>query len=325
MDIDNVIKEAQDLLSKETEWKKRYKDYVTVFIDNKEFIEEIRNKFYEYPPLYFYILTTNIIKAKNTLYLDVRYRGQSVATLEATHNGITLTTDDKKYENNLRDFDCGIKLEQAPWRGKEASEFRSFFKNREYSRNRTIDNKGKEEHNVQSLLLKEFSKDNSIDKQVKGIQPVMFDSMRFGMPTPLKASNHKELSYAKQYGGEIDILARTGGGRNSTYLTVIEVKYKNNQKKAAKDALKQAIRYAVFIRELLRSESGKEWYEIFGFGGNIPKPLTIRVACAMPDDFPDKSFANQKFSVGDDIIECHYIYFKYDGERVYDFQTSLNQ
>jgi hypothetical protein len=143
------------------------------------------------------------------------------------------------------------------------------------------------------------------------------------MPTPISASNHKApLKYSKSKGGGIDILARTGRGPHAT-LTVIEVKDENTDKEPPEAALKQAIQYAVFIRELLRSDCGEAWYKIFGFTGGIPKNLKIRVACAMPDDNLDKSFAKKTCSIGSDTIECHYIYFKYDGKRLSDFQTSL--
>jgi hypothetical protein len=147
------------------------------------------------------------------------------------------------------------------------------------------------------------------------------------MPTPIGASDHKKLIYAKQYGGGIDIFARTKKGR-ATYLTVIEVKDEYNPKEPPKDALIQAIQYAVFIRELLRSDCGENWYKIFGFSGAIPKKLKLRAVCAMP--LPDnnvvnvdKSFEKQTYQIGCDEIECHYIYFKYDGRQLYDFQTSL--
>ena len=148
--------------------------------------------------------------------------------------------------------------------------------------------------------------------------------IKFSMPTPLSASHHsKPTKYTKSYRGAIDIFARTGKGGKNTYLTVIEVKVINNSKVRPQNALKQGIQYAVFIRELLRSEKGQDWYSIFGFSGKLPKKLKIRVACAMPDDFIDKSFANKKHGVGCDEIECHYIYFKYNGKRITNFQSSL--
>jgi hypothetical protein len=325
MIMENVINEVQVLLSYNNEWVERYKKYAEKMKGNMGFFEENRKKFYESRPLHFYITTTNAKNSTN-LILDMRYGGQSVATLKANKENISLYTVGKD-ENNYRDFNCEIKLDKnIKWGDTNASKFRSFFKNRDYSRNKTNNNKRNEEHFVEHLLLTEFSKRNANDKPILGIQPIKFCGIRFGIPTPISASDHKKVTYAYQMGGGIDILARTGRGKHSTYLTVIEVKDENIKQEPPKEALKQAIQYAVFIRELLRSEIGKDWYEIFGFKGNIPKNLTIRVACAMPykdDNDMDKSFEKSIYPIGNDKIECHYIYFQYDGKKIDNFHTSL--
>ena len=325
MDRDAVIKEAQDLLLQNSEeWQPRFNGYAENLLAN------IRNKkhplyarqFKEYPPLRFYVSTSNIKNTSSPIFLDIRYRGQSVATLKTSSNGNTISTKTRE-KTNLRDFGCKIKLDDD-WRSPLATDFRSFFKNRENSRNKTIDNKGNEEHNAESLLLTEFSKLSSANKQLLNIQPVKLFGIKFSMPTPLSASHHsKPVKYTKSYRGAIDIFARTGKGGTDTYLTVIEVKIENNSKVRPQDALKQGVQYAVFIRELLRSEKGQDWYAIFGFSGKLPKKIKIRVACAMPDDFIDKSFANKKHAIGCDEIECHYIYFKYDRKKITNFQSSL--
>jgi len=319
MSIVTIIKGVQGLLSLNSEWKKRYNGYANKLLANINVIQSNRRKFNEFPPLAFYISTTSAKNAKSKLILDVRYRGQSVATLKANPNDITISTK-QQHVNNLRDFNCDITLNDISWREAQVGEFRKFFKNRVNSRI----NKGKknEEHNVENLLLSEFSKRIGKNKQITGIQPVKICGNRFGMPTPISASNHKALKYAKQHGGGIDVFARTGRGR-ATYLTVIEVKDENNSNEPPAMALEQAIKYAVFIRELLRSDSGKYWYKIFGFNRAIPEKLTIRAACAMPDDIIDKTFAKHTYPIGNDIIECHYIYFKYDGKQLSYFQTSL--
>lgn len=319
--METIIKEVQDMLSEKSEWLERYTRYAESFHANIDVIKSNRSIFYEFPPLYFYISNTNTINAKSSLLLDVRYRGQSVARLKINKNNITISTT-KKDKENLRDFDCDIQLNNIPWLAPEAREFRKFFKNRDYLRNENVGNKKNEEHNVENLLLSEFSKPSSIGKQITGIQPIKIDKIRFGMPTPISASNHKVLKYSNHNGGGIDIFARTRKGF-STYLTVIEVKDENNAKEPPMEALKQSIQYAVFIRELLRSACGKNWYKIFGFKGAIPKNLKIRAICAMPDDNLDKSFAKKTYLIGEDKIECHYIYFKYDGKQLTDFQTSL--
>ena len=320
--MDTLIKEAQKLISGNSEWVARYNGYAENLLANIDVIKFNRSKFNEFSPLYFYISTTAAKNASAKLKLDVRYRGQSVATLTTNKNSNTLSTR-KQDDKNLRDFNCDIQLNDIPWQESKAREFRKFFRNRPYSRNHNDKNKKNEEHNVEHLLLSEFSKRNSINKQITGIQPIKICGNRFGMQTPLSASNHKLLRYAGQNGGGIDIFARTGKG-HATYLTVIEVKDENNSNEPPTSALKQSIQYAVFIRELLRSDCGQEWYKIFGFSDTIPKNLTIRAVCAMPgDDTSDKSFAKQTYLIGDDKIECHYIYFNYDGSQLTDFQTSL--
>ncbi len=322
MNTIDVIKEAQDLLLQKQEWVKRYADYADLLIKNGDFIRACRKRSREFPPLYFYISTTYAKNAKLKLKLDLRYRGQTVAVLNVNDEDVTISTDgyEKKNKNH---FGCEICLKDNSWSGVEASEFRDHFKKRENSRNNAAGKKN-EEHNVQDLLLTEFSKRSSFSKQLLGIQPVKIGGRRYRMPSSASENNHKELKYADQHGGGIDVFARTGKG-TATYLTVIEVKDENVSKEPPADALKQAVQYAVFIRELLRSESGEKWYKLFGFSGAIPKQLTIRAVCAMPDDILDKSFANERYPIENDFIECHYLYFKYNGKQLSDLQTSLKQ
>ena len=326
MDRDAIIKEAQDLLLLNSEeWKPRFNGYAeNLLVNIREKTHPLyARQFKEFPPLRFYVSTSDIKNVSSPICLDVRYRGQSVASLKTSSKGNTISTK-KRNETNLRDFGCKIKLDNDDWKSSLASDFRSFFKNREDSRNKTIDNKGNEEHNAESLLLTEFSKQSSVNKQLLNIQPVKLFGIKFSMPTPLSASNHsKPAKYTKSYRGAIDIFARTGKGSRDTDLTVIEVKVENNSKVLPQGALKQGLEYAVFIRELLRSEKGQDWYEIFGFSGKLPKKIKIRVACAMPDDFIDKSFENKKHVIGCDEIECHYIYFKYDGKKITNLHSSL--
>ncbi|KAA6314317.1 hypothetical protein EZS27_035054 [termite gut metagenome] len=111
-------------------------------------IKENRRKFYEFPPLRYYISTTTAKNARYNLSLDVRYRGQSVATLKATNN-VTISTKGKSAKN-LRDFNCDIELNDVDWKGVDVREFRRFFKNRANSRN---NNKNKK---MKSIVLKVY-------------------------------------------------------------------------------------------------------------------------------------------------------------------------
>lgn len=170
MNIEAIIKEAQGLLLNNSEWKLRYKGYADNLLANIALIKSTRRGFNEFSPLYFYISTTNAKNAKSKLLLDVRYRGQSVATLKANNNDISISTKQQDVKN-LRDFNCDIKLNDIAWQEKQVSEFRTFFKKRPNSRNND-NNKKNEEHNVENLLLSEFSKRNSKSKPIIGIQPV---------------------------------------------------------------------------------------------------------------------------------------------------------
>ncbi len=317
--MEETIKVAQELLEKNPEWKVRYTTYLDVINNHQSNNKKIRlNKF---SPLNYYL---SISKIKlNHLLLDIRFRGQSVATLKHDNNDLTISTKSKE-DKNYRDFGCKIKLDNAKWNDKEFVKFRRFFRDKKAPRNDNEKNKGNEEHNVESLLLSEFSKKISLNKQLTRIQPVKILGYRFSMPTPLSASNHNKVKYSRQYGGGIDILARTGSG-NSTSITVIEVKDESKQSEPPNLALEQAVTYAVFIRELLRSDSGGKWYKIFGFKGRLPKKLILRAVCAMPDNITDTSFGNKRYLIENDIIECHYIYFKYDKNisHISDIQTSL--
>jgi hypothetical protein len=310
-----AVENARRLLLDNSEWVNRFDGYADLILKNEAFISSARGTFREWSPLRFYISVTQAKSASKTLRLDVRYMGQIVAALSKKDNGAFLST--KEYdENNFRDFGCNIKLYNAGWDGHETKRFRRYFRSLP-DRSRT-NNKGNVEHNVENMLLTEFSKRKSADKLLLGIQPVKIAGVRFGMPTPLSASDHEKLKYANVYGGGIDILARSGAK-----LTVIEVKDENTPKEPPQAALKQAIEYAVFIRELLRSKSGEKWYRLFGFSGKLPRSLTIRTACAMPDDIPEKSFTGKTLPIENDAIECHYLYFTISGEKIAAIDSSL--
>ena len=123
------------------------------------------------------------------------------------------------------------------------------------------------------------------------------------MPTPISASKHGTTKYSKQHGGGLDILARIGTGGRATYLCVIELKDENTSAEPASHAIAQAIKYTVFIRELLRSSVGAAWWKLFDFGGLIPDKLLLHAACAMP--LPDKgeadtNFWGQRLQIGND-------------------------
>ncbi|MCD6397231.1 MAG: hypothetical protein J7L71_06800, partial [Spirochaetaceae bacterium] len=257
--------------------------------------------------------------AKKSIDFELRYLGQTVSKL-VYRNGPYLTT--KKFEKkNKRDFDCEIELDSVPWDSPPAKEFRSFFKNAG-KRINSNDNTGNEEHRFESLFLTEFSKKGN--KALSYIQPVKIGNIRFPMPTPLSASNHKKTKYSNFHGGGIDLFCRFGKGGVNAKMLVIELKDENDKKEPPLDAIRQAVTYATFLRELLRSNAGADWWKLMGRNNALPDKLTIYAACLMPsNENNDYSFQNNEYSIGEDTIKLHYMYFEEKDNKILNIETSL--
>ena len=98
--------------------------------------------------------------------------------------------------------------------------------------------------------LVEFAKSKSYDKSLVHIQPVKINKQFFQMPTPLKAST-RDIEYAKQYGGGIDIMARIRvkgyASNKNNRLVIFELKDENTKKEPVDKVILQAVAYATFI------------------------------------------------------------------------------
>lgn len=324
----STIHEVQELLVTNREhWVRRFSNYANDIHRNEE---EIRNKkkktFNEWAPLYLYM---NVSQAKGNMEFGLRYLGQQVATLKAKDGKTTIST--KLFDdNNKRDFGCDIKLTSDEWRSTNASVFRKHFAGK---LPRTLESKKRnEEHRVESALLTEFSKKSSTDKELCNIQPVKIAKIaRFQMPTPISASNPKKLTYGTGLGlgGGIDILCRVGSA-GRPHLCIMEVKDEYKANEPPRMAIKQALVYATFIRELLRSEDCEKWWHIFGFK-KPRKQIKLLVACVMPapaNDDPDISFGNITIPFDVDSTDCavlHYMYINECDNKIKVVSTSLGQ
>ncbi len=307
----NTLNKAIELLQHNPEWIIRYEDYAKEILKKFDLAKSKKKHFHEWASLYIYM---NVSEAKGSLSFSLRYLGQDVAKLKVKKDNVIISTKGLG-NNNIRDFGCNICLHNNNWKSKEAKEFRKFFSANLVRLNNS--SKGNEEHRVESALLTEFSKKKGKEKALRYIQPVRLAGIsRFQMPTPLSASKINELSYSGSHGGGIDILARVGTGRG-VKLCIIEVKDENKPSEPPSKVIQQAIAYAVFIRELLRSKAGNDWYKIFGFKSSIPKKLKLVVVCAMPyHPSTDNSFANQILNIGNDELHLHYIYFAEINNRI---------
>ena len=167
-------------------------------------------------------------------------------------------------------------------------------------------------------MLKEFSKSVGKEKSLCNIQPVKLYGCFFQFPTPFKASEHGELTYAAQYGGGIDILARVKTNRGDSRICVMEVKDQNTDGESQSAAMEQALIYATFVARLLRCDSSQLWWDFFRNNNKdtkpIPSHLDIDVVTIMPkgdtDEFCDETI---KCSMLSTTFHCHSLY--YDDEE----------
>jgi len=311
-----VIDETRCLLRDEEEWRGRYANYAHRIRCNTPSIASARRSFREWSPLKVYLNITSALAARDSVRFELRYLGQTVAELRGNKDkGFRLNTD--RYDrSNSRDFECDIPLAGADWCGEDAAGFRRFFRDRTGPRAVSA-NRANEEHRLESLLLTEFSRKRSREKPLLGIQPVTIVGVRFPMPTPISASNPRIIKYSGARGGGIDILARTGRGGRATHLCIMELKIKGGSRQS-RAAMRQALAYATFVRELLRSDAGAAWWKLFGFGGGeVPNQLELYAACAMPSDKKNEaSFGRSELRIDSDSIGLHYVYFcPIDGGR----------
>ncbi len=254
-------------------WESRYANYAIKILQNTEKLNIHVNK-----PLFQYTTVSN--ETAKGLKSILRFCGQEVGSVECRNDKYYLVVSDSNAKHSIKHFSAVETPATAgiyEWNSKEAENFRKFF------RDCAIEKSKSPEHTLESLVLTELEKTGSTDKSLLHITPVKISDRRFQMPTPLRASNHKNIHIATSgIGGGIDILARQRLG-NKAYLNVIELKDEYSAHEPPKEVIKQAIAYAAFLRNLIRNEkaNGRGWCEIFGI--RYPQnELVIRCTVAMP-------------------------------------------
>ena len=319
MNFANTVEIVNRLLTNNDEWNIRYKSYAEKIKINKHVHEVGRKKFRIFSPLYLYTCISNLLTT-NVLNYDLRFLGQSVAKIKIKEGIVRITTDKIKDSSNSKYFGIDVTLRDDDWGGSKAKKFRNQFSKCKCNHGRS------KEHKIESSLLSDFKRKNRSKKSLCNVQPVLLANSFFQMATPIKASLSK-ISYSNDKGGGIDILARVKHKDNSDRLCVMELKDEFKNSEPPKKVMNQAIAYAIFIANLLRSESGNEWYEIFGFSGNVPEELTIDVSTVMPSSEKKEieNFSDERIRVLDNtFIELYSLYFK---EKLngygYEFEGSL--
>ena len=351
---------ANTLYEKKAEWEQDYASYISRIVKNSSMINEVRQEFHEFAPLFLYTPVDNVIHAGDSvnsrLKYQLRYRGTKVATLQYSVRKKHFIL--KPVDSTLQQFDFPDKTDGSnlSWTGDEARNIRDYFK--AYTDSKDIRRK---EARYESALITELAKEakdakNPEDnKLITGIQPIRLLNGRFQMPTVYSASDIKNMFNSKKQnacevlpyrggnGGGIDIMCRVGTW--DSHPAIVELKYQNTNSEPLHVALSQALAYAVFIRTLLRSNaaSGAAWWKhLFGYTRTLPQKLTIDVVAAMPlkkgecpDSYSEPFFTKRVIKMskvfgddeyGDDEFQMHYMFFDIDksnNDRVTYIKTSL--
>ncbi|MBR5434770.1 MAG: hypothetical protein IK117_10095 [Bacteroidales bacterium] len=278
-----IVERTSQLLTTNVSWKSIYERYANQIIKNEANYKANKKKFQVKKPLTAYSTIGKVKSDSKTCLYDLRFAGQSVGTISVKNDNVEFTVSDKEanYSKNKLNFEDSKAFKKVAWKtDKDAQSFRRFFYGLENSNTLKVKS---QEHRLENLFLQEFSKKlRAQNKLLCNIQPVRLGDLFFQLTTPLKASSHQPtISLTKSEnganGGGIDILARTGNATNDVRLTIFELKDDNNPSEPQKDVMLQAMTYATFIAHLLRSESGKKWWKIFGFSvkGAMEGPIDI--------------------------------------------------
>lgn len=281
-----VEKTKQILAVKRSVWENVYKQYAEGIIKNSSAYKDNAKLFQVNKPLVAYTSISKVTSNGKTTNYDLRFAGQSVGEVRVNKE------DDKVYlhvskAQAKRAEKFGFKESKEfteEWHSIDSINFRSFYSKMQSTDKTKVHSK---EHRIESFLLKEFSKTSSENKKLCYIQPVKLGgNFFFQQATPLQASDHKP-SFSGATGGGIDILARVTHSDGKSRIAIIELKDENKPSESQKDVMTQALIYATFITYLLRSESGKDWYNIFRENfkeeKDVPKEIELDVVTLMPE------------------------------------------
>jgi hypothetical protein len=275
----NTYEKTRDLWEQHRqEFEQRIQGWADNLKGMKEEVKKSRSQFRAWKPLDVYVSHSLVREGR----FSIRFFGQEVAKLKILGGKKTLIVEKRHFDHNAKYFQLkSLQPGEYGWE-KEARGFRKDFKNLPHSGNRT--KTGIEELKLEWLFLREMSK-RSIENKFSGklayIQPVMMASCPFQMPLPLGGSG----GGPKKGDGHVDILARRRRKENGkVVLSLWELK---DVGKLA-EAVKQAYIYAVTMLLMLRSPSGKQWWDIFGFNGRLPERLEVEGVVAVSKDQKNK-------------------------------------
>ena len=293
----NTIISIEKQLERNNKWKKLYEGKINKLISNSKLISDSFSKVYVSGDLQ---KNLQIGKAQNfkddsQVTIDLKYKGISVGCVSIDLSAKPGENAKLFREKEFGDYDKkknGYKVkkissgEQQPvnWLDPEARNWRKQFST-------GLNWATRPEAAIESYMNKR------INKVLRYVAPVKLHKNVFQMSSPVGGNDlSKEgTTITKTKSGHIDLLARVKV-RPAVYdLMIIELKDEYTDKERPELVIKQAIAYATFIHNLLRSEQGLDWYHFFGFNSaNLPKTLTLHACVMMPkpgDIEPDLSFS----------------------------------
>jgi len=310
-----IIKVRSELALNERDWERNFRKYLKRVLNAKYLINI--HKIIDCLGDYLSLTVSFSDIDKNCI--RVRYLGQMIAMINIRSNGIYMSTVNKtREENNERHFDCNIVLRNELWGSEKVKNFLTHFKGLPKRDNEIVTSHKVEEDRLEDLIVYRFRKDSQ--NSSSGFFPVNISGITFKFHTPIKGSGHNKGNYISSGPSHVDILARyRSNDADEERLCIIELKDENVPNEPVEMVVQQALVYAVFIRELLRSESGELWWRFFGFDTPLPEKLVLIAASMMPDVSAEYSSSNVDEVFGgyqlhleegsDDVIELHYIYF----------------
>lgn len=295
MTNNDIVELTKKVLAENPQWKTIYQRYAKQIFQNSEHFVANARKFMVKAPIIPYSSLGKVMSDDSSTHIDLRFAGQSIGNISINNNGVRklyVSAEQAKYAKEHFGYEQSKELKGILW--EDATDWRRYFYSLESKSSTCIKS---EEHRIESFLLKEFAKTTrKQDKKLCNIQPVRMGGKFFQLTTPLKASTHEptislttKLNGAN--GGGIDILATVKHSPRVSRFAIMELKDENRENECQEVAMFQAITYATFFALLLRSESGRDWWNILKNKGKItettkindvPNHLDIDVVTIMP-------------------------------------------
>ena len=291
MNNNEIVAESLNILDSNPEWEDIYARYAEELTKNQKAYNDGGKKFRRPQSLVVYSTIGKLLGNSSKFSYDLRFAGQSVGGIRVSKDGMVclyVSGKQSTYAKKYFGFTNSTIRNGEDWHSDTAREFRTFYGKQNSTNLRNVKS---EEHRIESFLLQEFSKTKSEDKKLCNIQPVRLGGKFFQLTTPFKASTHiPTLSLTSNgngaTGGGIDILARVKHKHVGFRFAVIELKDENKVSECQEKVMHQALIYATFLAKLLRSKSGKYWYNILrplnSKETDVPQELVIDVVTLMP-------------------------------------------